>query len=65
MTKKDFEFIAGTLRYTRPPDNGKHREAFEMWKKLVLEFCSRLDATNPRFDSTKFLSAACDDKGVK
>ena len=65
MTRKDFEFIAGTLLATMPEDfacyegmmNQEHivmGDAGQQWCRMVSEFADLLEVGNPRFKKTLF-----------
>lgn len=55
MTKKDFEFIAETLRQSEPI--GPQGMAHDQWHQTCVVFARKLAAVNPRFDSARFLKA--------
>jgi hypothetical protein len=57
MTRKDFEFIAETLKDVRPASVA-YTDTLEQWKRTVRTFAARLKGTNPRFDAIRFAKAA-------
>lgn len=53
MTRKDFEELAGLLKYNRAYSGNK--QACDTLAAQTADFCQK---QNPRFDRTKFLRAA-------
>lgn len=54
MTRKDFEWIAETLRDTRP--NYGTEAAYGQWLVVVQHFVTALSNTNSRFDAQRFIA---------
>lgn len=55
MTRKHFQFIAETLKWSRPDTTLLTARA--QWNLTVDEFSRDLCRTNPQFDPTKFREA--------
>lgn len=56
MTRKHFQFIAETLKWSRP-DADAPPIAHAQWNLIVDEFSRDLCRSNPQFDPTKFREA--------
>lgn len=53
MTRKDFELIAIAMKSVKP----YNAMYYDAWRNAVVALCEPLRASNPRFDSYKFLKA--------
>lgn len=60
MTKKDYELIAGRLKYEKPGDM-EGQEALTNWRGVCRALATAFRLKNPKFDRDKFLQAC----GVK
>lgn len=61
MSRKDFELIAGSLKFVKPSEEAP--QARRQWESTVDEFAKSLRSTNSNFDSNRFRRACGDERG--
>ena len=59
--KRHFQFIADTIKETKPPHLGQTgpelTQALIQWERMVANFATNLRSTNPNFDRDRFIQA--------
>ncbi len=58
MTKKDYEAIAGAMKWLAP-STATPCDAETMWARVAFELADILAGDNARFDRKRFLTACC------